>query len=260
MTEPETAPVATKRTVERIRRDRHVQAACAVDSVPLLAARVTDMLWWGRRIAVAQRWIDTDSPIEMATGLIVDPEMDDRAVRLTVTEQQYAHFAVYLAPGILNGFGFGAYASDRNLTEDQVWTRWHADDRRDITIVELVGGGPSDGGPGKDDHIRIRYWNHDRVGREFMVAFDTSHYYQVWHEREDRGWTLGGKSTTVDYCKQFAQVGDYRVRCSYPLAGDACAGADDHVEPDGEPADPPSTARLVIRERRQRPAEASESL
>jgi len=214
----------------RLTRERHITAACALDTIPLLAQRVTSMLWWGRRISVAHHWIGPDSRIEIAAGLTVNTEMGDRAVRATA-DDAHAGFAVHLAPGI-RGFGFAAYASDGNTTEREVWKRYHAGDRHNITIIEMDGGMLGDGGPGRDDHVSIQYWNEHRVGQEWVVGFDTDDLFRVWQERENQGWQLGRESLDIGYCKAFAQVGAYRVRCGFPLAGDACAGADDHVEED----------------------------
>jgi hypothetical protein len=221
-------------TIDRITSQRHVRAACAVDAVPLLAHRVAAMLWWGRRITVAHRWLDSDSRIELKVGLSVDKQMGDRAVRLT-TAADHAGFAVHLAPGI-EAFGFSAYASDDNASEAQAWKRYHDGGRRNITIVELDGGMLGDGGPGRNDHLSFRYWNEHRVGREIVVGFDTEGYSQVWQERENAGYAAGGEDFRVPYCKALAQVGDYRVRCAWPTDGGVCPRAGEHIEVPADPA------------------------
>jgi hypothetical protein len=214
------------RSPSRIESDYQVSAACALDTVPLLAARATSLLWWGRRITVVRRWLDRASDPDLKVGLTVDHQQGDRAVRTNVGDD-FAGFGVHLTPGI-EGFGFNAYGSDDNRTEEQVWKRWHAGDRREITLVELSGGGNN--GPGLNDHLTITRYNQHRVGEQIQVGFDHHAYSAVATERANRGWELGGESTKISYCDVWAQHGPYRVRCGYPLAGDACAGGDDHIE------------------------------
>ncbi|GAB7044939.1 hypothetical protein [Catenuloplanes indicus] len=211
---------------DRIGHDHHVNAACALNTVPLLAARVTALLWWGRRITVVRRWLDRDSTPDLKVGLTVDHQQGDRAVRAN-TGDDFAGFGVHLAPGI-EGFGFNAYGSDGSRTEAEVWKRWHAGDRREITLVELSGGG--DNGPGLNDSLTITRYNQHRVGEQIQIGFDHHAYSAVWQERSDRGWQLGGESLDISYCDAWAQHGPYRVRCGFPLAGDACAGGDDHID------------------------------
>ncbi len=204
-----------------------MSAACALDTVPLLGQRVINLLSWGRRMTVVSRYLEAES-LDVKVGLTVDHEQGDRAISLR-TEDHYASFGVHLAPGI-EGFSFAAFGSDGNATEAEVWKRYHSGEKkREITTVELIGGGDGALGPGREDHITITYWNQHGVGRQTVVGFDTNAFYEVWLARENQGWLLGKESLDVAYCKQFAQVGRYRVSCAFPLAGAACSGADDHV-------------------------------
>jgi hypothetical protein len=134
-----------------------VSAACALDTVPLLGQRVINLLSWGRRMTVAGRYLESES-LDLKVGLTVDQEQGDRAITLR-TEDHYASFGVYLTPGI-EGFSFAAFSSDGNATEADVWKRYHSGEKkREITTVELLGGGDGSLGPGKEDHITITYWN-----------------------------------------------------------------------------------------------------
>lgn len=213
---------------ERIATSYDVTAACALDTLPLLAARVRALLSWGRRISLATRWLDGDSDITLHPGLVVADDMGPDAVRESVKPSEFGTFSVQLAPG-LEGFGFSAYAADEQTTEMQVWRRWHAGDRRNITLVTLSGGMAGDSGPGRGDQLRIRFWNSHGVGREAVVGFDHHAYSDAARERHDRGWDLGGQSIDVAYCTEFAQLGRFRLVCGYPIRLGVCDGASDHV-------------------------------
>lgn len=218
-------------SIERIRTQQRVSAVCAVDTVPLLAQRITNLLAWGRRMTVVKRWLGSDTNTELLVGLTVDrPQLGDKAVVLT-TRPDSASFVVYLAPGI-STFGFSAYASDGNATEAEVRKRYQAEDdrRRELTHVVLQGGGEGQSGPGNEDQITITYWNSEGVGRQTLIGFDTHAYYDAWTARENQGWAAAGESLDATYCKELAWVaGPYRVRCGFQIVEGVCTGAADHV-------------------------------
>lgn len=69
-----------------------------------------------------------------------------------------------------------AFSIDRDDdTEEQVRDRYHHPEkqwlgqRRDITFVELSGW---PGSPGREDSVRIEYWNQHGVGQETLIVFD----------------------------------------------------------------------------------------
>lgn len=226
---PITKGRTTVRSPQRILTDQRVVAACALDTVPLLARRVTNLLSWGRRMSVAHRFL-TSEALDLKAGLTVDHGQGDRAITFRA-DDHYASFSVYLTPG-LEGFSFAVFASDGNTTEEQVWKRYHSDGRNsEITTVNMIGGGEGNRAPGKEDRITITYWNQRGVGRQTVVGFDSSAYFDAWTARENAGWASGGERLDVEYCKEFALVGPYRVTCGFPIVDGTCSGAADHAGP-----------------------------
>lgn len=73
----------------------------------------------------------------------------------------------------LEGVSFGVDRDDE--TEARAAQRYHHPEqqwlgqRRDITLVELDGW---PGSPGRDDSIRVEYWNSNGVGQETILVFD----------------------------------------------------------------------------------------
>lgn len=81
---------------------------------------------------------------------------------------------IYLSPGLLEGFGFGAYEYE-SATEEQVIARYHShvagdtySRRRNLTVVEIDGW---PGSPNREDRIRIEHWNDHGVCSETLIAF-----------------------------------------------------------------------------------------
>lgn len=219
--------------VDRIARDRRIQAACALDTLPLLAERVRGLLSWGRRISVARRYLD-GGETELKVGLTVDTEQGDRAIHLGGSAEKGWHFGVHLAPGI-NGFGFSAYPYEAP-SEAEVWRRYRAGERRDITIVELAGSSANDSGPSHDEYLRIEDWNQHGVGQAWVIGFDTNAYYGAWKIRHDRGYEAGGGNAAplaTAYCREWVLEGSYRMQCGYPVVEGTCMAIGDHVEVKG---------------------------
>lgn len=155
----------TGERLDRFRQHRHVVAMAALDTVPLLAARVDNILRAGRRITLVYS-VGSLGPTNVTPGLHVYED-----TRLTVSDT-YAGYHVNLGPG-LHGFGFGAYHHDDADAEYNVWARYHASPklRVDMTMVKITGGLDNDG-PARDDMIRIVRWNGEGVQVETVVAFD----------------------------------------------------------------------------------------
>lgn len=169
-------------TPGRIRTQRHVTAMVALDTVGLLAERVTNLLSHDRRIAMTRRSTWADSPPEVLVGLTVDGQP-----RLW-TGSGGRGIEVRLKPGSLAGFGFAAYPGEAD-TEAAVWLRYHAakgadDDvstrRRDMIHV-VINGGMRHDGPARDDRIVIRSWNRDGACTEQVIAFDTG---LLWEQQD----------------------------------------------------------------------------
>jgi hypothetical protein len=177
--------------IDRIATQRHTDAMVALDTFDLITARIRKLLSWNRRISMTQRYTYIDRPPELEVGLTLDAEGSNGGITVGGgTAGRF--FGVALRPGITTGFGFGAYASDGNGTEAEVWKRYHAakgiagspfDRRRDMTLVTLNGGLDGDEGPARDDLIVVRAWNRDGVCDEKVIGFDTDAY---WAEQEAR--------------------------------------------------------------------------
>lgn len=161
--------------MSRIRTERHVTAMAALDTVELLAQRVTNLLSHDRRMAMTNRYAYVNDPPELTVGLLLED------MRLW-SQADAVGFTVRLRPGMLIGFGFVAYRHEGSGTEADAWKRYHAckadsasffERRRSMTRVEITGGLPGDG-PARDDRIVIQAWNGDGVCDERVIAFDTN--------------------------------------------------------------------------------------
>lgn len=167
-------------TADRISTQRHVTAMAALDTVDLLAARVTQLLSHGRRMTMTRRYTYVNDPPEVTTGLVLagEPKL--------WRQDDAAGFDVRLGPNFLTGFGFAAYGNEGSAAEAEEWARYHAgkpesdnffERRRNMTLVEITGGLAGDG-PARDDLIIIRPWNRDGVCDERVIAFDTGLLYE----------------------------------------------------------------------------------
>lgn len=151
---------------DRIRTMRDVTALVALDTVELLAERVTNLLSHGRRMSLTHRYTYTDHPPDVFAGLTLLEEP-------TLWRRDHGiGFDVRLQPGVLAGFGFSAYCGESD-TEADAWRRYHAtnDKRRDVTLLGITGGMAGDG-PARNDKLVIRRWNRDGVCIEQVIAFD----------------------------------------------------------------------------------------
>lgn len=165
--------------IDRIRTERYVTAMVALDNFDLITARVRQLLSHGRRMSMTQRYTYIGHSPELTVGLTVDTEARGGGI-VEGGGSDGKHFGVYLRPGLLTGFGFSAYVSDGNATEDEAWKRYHAgagpDDhwsrRRNMTCIELVGGMEGDGAA-RDDRIVISAWNEHGVCDEKVIGFDS---------------------------------------------------------------------------------------
>lgn len=177
--------------VDRIRTQRHTEAMVALDNFDLIVARVRKLLSYDRRISMTQRYSWVNDAPELHVGCTLDKDARNGGI-VEGTSADGRHFGVYLRPGLLNGFGFSAYASDGNATEAEAWKRYHAGDdatnhwgkRRNMIRLTLNGGMDGDYGPARDDLIVIRAWNEHGVCDERVIGFDTDAY---WAARDAEG-------------------------------------------------------------------------
>jgi len=163
---------------DRIRTERYVECMVALDTFDLITDRVRRLLSYGRRMSMTRRYTYIDSSPDLTAGLTVDTDARGGGI-VEGSGHGGRHFGVHLRPG-LEGFGFSAYDSDGNATEEEAWKRYHAGGdtgdhwsrRRNMTLIRLNGGLEGDFGPGRDDHIVILAWNEHAVCEERVIAFD----------------------------------------------------------------------------------------
>lgn len=175
-------------SADRIRSQRHVTCMAALDTMDAIAERITKLLSYGRRISMTRRYTYTGHAPELLVGLSIDEQGHGGGILYT-SRPDSKHLGVSLKPGI-HGFGIGAYSGEGNDTEKEAWARYHAADdsdvfrkRRNMTVVTINGGMPGDGGPGRDDALKIEHWNEHGVCDERVIGFDTDAY---WAERRDQ--------------------------------------------------------------------------
>lgn len=180
-------------SIERIKSMRHVDAMVAMDNFDLIVARIRKLLSYGRRMSMTQRYTYVDSPPDLYVGLTLDEEARPGGISESHSDDG-CHFGVNLKPGI-RGFGLGAYRSDDNACEADVWKRYHASGdgdhvhrahrRRNMTMVTLTGGMAGDFGPARDDLLIIRAWNEHGVCDERVIGFDTDAYWAEQRAAEE---------------------------------------------------------------------------
>jgi hypothetical protein len=166
--------------IDRIRTDYHVTCMVALDTFDLIVERVRRLLSYDRKLAMTQRYTYTGDAPRLYAGLEIDTSATGGGIN-EWSKCDGAGFGVLLRPG-LEGFGFAAYASDGNGTEEEAWKRYHAakaespnyfERRREMTEIELTGGREQDD-PTRDDQIIIRAWNSDGVCDERVIGFDST--------------------------------------------------------------------------------------
>lgn len=181
----------TSTAPERIRGQRRVEAAVALDTIEALTTRITNLLRWDRRIAMTERYTWVNHPPRLHVGLTVDVDgINTRANRGDDGTLRSAWLHVRLHPGILTGFGIGVDDSRGPATEADGWRRYRAGEavhadwsrrRRNITVVTITGGMDGDTGPAADDLLIIKSWNDDGVCDERVIGFDTE---LAWYRDE----------------------------------------------------------------------------
>ncbi len=159
----------TTERVRHLRTARFISAVVALDTVELLAERVTNLLSHGRRISITHRHTHTDAAPELKVGMVLTgpPELrhhTDGGIGLTVR----------LRPGLMEGFGFAAYPGEWDTeaqARQQGRDRLEPDRWRNVTQVDIDGGLPG-GGPARSDRLVIRRWNESGVCAEQVIGFD----------------------------------------------------------------------------------------
>lgn len=177
-----TAPPIEKRC-----QGRHTRAFVTADTVDQLATKLVGIIA-DRRMTKMHRYLGERSGIPtVLAGLRVDRRASNGGVNIRPGQA----VSVYLASQSrgLEGVSFGVHRDDE--TEDGVAAKYHhpekqwLGERREVTLVELDGW---PGQPGRDDSVRIEYWNEHGVGQEIILAFDDLDPIQeiAWDVKGDR--------------------------------------------------------------------------
>lgn len=155
--------------VDRIRTKHHVTAMVALDSFPLIVARIQRLCPTGRPLAAAYSYATyTGRAPEVFPGLTVESVRvnPDRSSLWVETEPDF-------------GFGVGIRCDWTAQTEESAWKHYHggqheadafSDRRRDLTYVELTGGREGEDLSSKD-RIVVRTYNSDGVCDERVIGF-----------------------------------------------------------------------------------------
>lgn len=157
--------------IEKRCQRRDTAAFVAPETVDLLGQKMIGIIA-DRRVTKVHRYLgDRPGVPTVRTGLRLWHGGFDNATRLRSRVSAGVSLASHQHP--FEGLGFSIGLDDE--TEQQVADRYHHPEkhwlgqRRDITYVELYGW---PGGPGRDDRIRVEYWNEHGVGQETLLAFD----------------------------------------------------------------------------------------
>lgn len=150
---------------------RDTNAFVTPETVDMLADKLIGIIA-DRRMTKMHRYLgERSSTPRLFPGLRVDR----RAYGDGVNRRAGQSVSVYLASEArsLEGVGFSAWRDTE--PEEKVAHRYHHPEeqwlgqRRDITFVELDGW---PGSPGREDSIRVEYWNEHGVGQETVLVFD----------------------------------------------------------------------------------------
>lgn len=165
---------------------RDTNAFVTPETVDLLADKLIGIIA-DRRMTKMHRYLgDRDNRPRLFPGLRVDR----RAYGDGVNRRPGQSVSVYLASQArgLEGVGFSAWDEE---PEEKVAHRYrHPEEqwlgqRRDITFVELHGW---PGSAGREDSIRVEYWNEHGVGQETLLVFDDIDVVEeiAWDVKGDR--------------------------------------------------------------------------
>lgn len=167
-------------------QSRATNAFVVSETVDALAEKMVGIIGDRRMIKVHRYLGDGGGRPRVFAGLRVDRRSRDDGVYRRAGQS----VSVYLARDSrgLEGISFGVRVDDE--TEDHVRDRYHHPEkqwlgqRSEITFVELKGW---PGSPGREDSIRIEYWNENGVGQETILVFDDADPIQeiAWEVKGD---------------------------------------------------------------------------
>lgn len=157
--------------IEKRCQRRETVAFVAPETVDQLAEKMLGIIA-DRRMTKMHRWLgENGGTPRLFPGLRV--WRGGLGGPTTIRARQSVGISLASHQHSFEGIGFSIGREDE--TEEQVRDRYHHPERqwlgqrRDITVVELDGW---PGSPGRDDSIRVEYWNENGVGQETIIAFD----------------------------------------------------------------------------------------
>lgn len=173
-------------SIERRAALRNTRGFVTKTTVDLLAEKMLGLIGDRRMVKTHQYLGDSHVKPTIAVGLRIN-----RGSYQPVRHQPGQGAGVHLCGGGGRMFeGLSFHVGCRDESEDEVAHRYHnpADQwlgqRRDMTLVELTGW---PGSPGREDEIRVEYWNENGVGQETIVVFDDVDFVQeiAWDVKRD---------------------------------------------------------------------------
>lgn len=174
-------------SIEKRVAQRDTTAFVTPETVDLLADKLIGIIA-DRRMTKMHRYLgERSGQPRLFPGLRVD----HRAHGGGVNKRPGVSASIYLtsAARSLEGVGFSIERDDD--TEEKVRHRYHHPEdewlgqRRNITLVEMSGW---PGSPGREDSVRIEFWNEHGVGQETLLVFDDIEPIQeiAWDVKGDR--------------------------------------------------------------------------
>lgn len=155
---------------ERCKR-RSFSGFVAPETIDLLAEKMFGIIG-DRRMTKMHRYLGEQSGIpRLFPGLRV--WTGGLGTSTTLHSGLFASISLANRSHPFESLGFSVYLSDDS--EEEAASRYHDSEkrwlgqRRDVTLVELRGW---PGECGRDDQIRIEYWNSNGVGQEIIIVFD----------------------------------------------------------------------------------------
>lgn len=195
---------------------RDTNAFVTPETIDLLAEKLIGIIA-DRRMTKMHRYLgDRGGRPRLFPGLRVDRQ----AYGDGVSRRSCQSVSVYLAGRGrgLEGIGFSTW---REEPEEKVAHRYHHPEdewlgqRRDITLVELDGW---PGSPGREDSIRVEYWNENGVGQETILVFDDIDLM------DEIAWDVKGDAERR-VCMWDAFCDDHGLHFEHPdHAGKGCTG------------------------------------
>lgn len=144
--------------------NRTITVMVAVDTFALVADRIERLFSFGRHVSVAQRRTKAHMPPDLHVGAQL------RALERHDDGAGNARLSLVLSSSMLPVFEFSTNP-DRCPTHADVWSRWDAGQRTNMTRIQIEGGLPGDS-PSLRDGIIVWTWPSSGHCIETVIGFD----------------------------------------------------------------------------------------